>query len=83
MVALDDGRLEGRAAEFRHDGLDLSGPDDELSSVAAAAVGLPARRPLAALGPDGLGRLMTGRRPCSAMRLSICGRNYASPTSSE
>ena len=23
---------------------------------------------------------MTGRGPCSAMRLSICERNYASPT---
>lgn len=50
-VALDDGRPEGRAAEFRHAELDLPGPGGELSGVVAAAVGLPARRPLVALGP--------------------------------
>ena len=49
-VALDDGRPEGRAAEFRHAELGLPGPGDELSGVVAAAVGLPARRPLVALG---------------------------------
>lgn len=38
--------------------LDLPGPGDELSDVVAAAVGLPARRPLVALGPDELGHLL-------------------------
>lgn len=48
----------GRPAELRHAELDLLGPGDEISRVVAAAVGLPARRPLMALGPDGLGRLV-------------------------
>ena len=47
------GRLEARPAELRHAELDLSCPGDELSGVVAAAVGLPARRSLVALGPDG------------------------------
>lgn len=56
-VALDDSRPEGRAAEFRHAELDFPCPGDELPRVVAAAVDLPARRPLVAFGPDGLGRL--------------------------
>lgn len=60
-MELDDGRLEGRAAEFRHAELGLSGSGDELSGVVAAAVGLPARRPLVALGPDKPGRLLVER----------------------
>lgn len=61
-VALDDGRLEGRPAEFRHAELDLPGPGDELSGIATAAEGLPTRRPLVALGPDELGRLLVEQR---------------------
>ena len=57
-VALDDGRLEGRPAELRHTELDFPGTRDEPPRVVAAAVGLPARRPLVALGPDELGRLL-------------------------
>ena len=57
-VALDNGRLEGRAAQLRHAELDLAGARDEPPRVVAAAVGLPARRPLVALGPDELGRLL-------------------------
>lgn len=57
-VALDDGRLEGRPAELRHAELDFPGARDEPPRVVAAAVGLPARRPLVALGPDELGRLL-------------------------
>lgn len=52
----------GRPAELRHAELDLLGPGDEISRVVAAAVGLPARRPLIALGPDKLGRLLFGQR---------------------
>lgn len=47
-IALDNGRLEGRAAQLRNVELDLSWPGDELSRVVAAAVCLPARRPLVA-----------------------------------
>ena len=61
-MALDDGRLEGRPAEPRHTELDFPDPDDELSGVLAAAVGLPARRPLVALGHDELGRLLVEQR---------------------
>lgn len=57
-VALDDGRLEGRPAELRHTELDFPGARDEPPRVVAAAVGLPACRPLVALGPDELGRLL-------------------------
>lgn len=42
--------------------LDLPGPGDELSGVVAAAVGLPARRPLVAPGPDEPGRLLVEQR---------------------
>lgn len=48
----------GRPAELRHVELDFLGPGDEISRVVAAAVDLPARRPLVAFGPDGLGRLV-------------------------
>ena len=41
-VALDDGRLEGCAAQLRHVELDLSGSGDELSRIVAVAVCLPA-----------------------------------------
>ena len=51
-----------RPAGLRHAELDFLGPGDELSRVVAAAVGLPARRPLIALGPDKLGRLLFGQR---------------------
>lgn len=37
-------------------------PGDELFGVVAAAVGLPARRSLVALGPDELGHLFVERR---------------------
>lgn len=53
-VALDDGRLEGRPGELRHAELDFPDPGDELSGAMATAVGLPARRPFVALGPDEL-----------------------------
>lgn len=53
VLALDHGRLEGRAAELRHAELDLAGTGDELPRVVvAASVGLPAGRPLVALGAD-------------------------------
>lgn len=52
----------GRPAELRYAELDFLGPGDEISRVVAAAVGLPARRPLIALGPDKLGRLLFGQR---------------------
>lgn len=61
-VALDDGRLEGHAAEYRHAELDLPDPGDGLYGVVAAAVGLPARRPLVAVGPDELGCLLVEQR---------------------
>ena len=38
------------------------GRHDEFSGIVAAAVGLPACRPLVALGPDELGRLLVKRR---------------------
>lgn len=47
-------RPSGCPAELRHAELDFPGARDELSRVVAAAVGLPARRPLIALGPDKL-----------------------------
>ena len=37
-------------------------PGEELSGVVAAAVGLPARRPLVAPSPDELGRLLVEQR---------------------
>lgn len=46
-----------RPAELRHAELDFPDARDEPSRVVAAPVGLPARRPLVALGPDKLGRL--------------------------
>lgn len=42
--------------------LDIPGPGDELSGLVAATVGLPARRPLVALGRDRLGRLLVEQR---------------------
>lgn len=45
-----------------HAELDLLSPGDGLSGVVAAAVGLPTCRPLGALGPDELGRLLVERR---------------------
>lgn len=62
VVALDDGRPEGRAAEFRHAEIDLPGPGDELSGVVAATPGLPACRPLAALDLDEPGHLLVELR---------------------
>lgn len=50
------------SAFITYAGLDLAGPGDELSRVVAAAVCLPARRPLVAPGPDELGRLLVEQR---------------------
>lgn len=61
-VVLDDGRQEGRAAELRQAELDFPGARDEPPRVVAAAVGLPTRRPLVALGPDELGRPLVNQR---------------------
>ena len=55
-------RPRGRRAEPRHDELEFPGARDEPSRVVAAAVGLPARRPLVALGHDELGRLLVKQR---------------------
>ena len=52
----------GRPAEFRHAEIDFLDALDEPFRVVAAAVGLPVRRPLIALGPDKLGRLLFGQR---------------------
>lgn len=55
-------RPRGRPAELRHAELDFPDARDEPFRVVAAAVGLPARRPLIALGPDKLGHLLVERR---------------------
>ena len=55
-------RPRGRPAEPRHAEHDFPDARDEPSRVAATAVGLPARRPLVALGPDKLGRLLLEQR---------------------
>ena len=52
----------GRPAELLHAGLDFPDARDEPSRDVAAVVGLPVRRPLVALGPDELGRLLVERR---------------------
>lgn len=55
--------VRARFSAFKtYAGLDLAGPGDELSDVVAAALGLPPRRPLVALGPDELGRLLVDQR---------------------
>lgn len=54
-------RSRGRPAELRPAELDFPDARDEPSRVVAAAVGLPARRPFIALGPDKLGRLLVER----------------------
>lgn len=55
-------RPRGRSEELWHAEIDFPGACDESSRVAAAVVGLPVRRPLVALGPDELGRLLVERR---------------------
>ena len=68
-------RPSGCPAELRHAELDFPGARDELSRVVAAAVGLPARRPLIALGPDKLGRLLVEQRVERPIvdRCDVCG----------
>lgn len=68
-------RPSGCPAELRHAELDFPGARDELSRVVAAAVGLPARRPLIALGPDKLGRLLVEQRVERPIvdRCNVCG----------
>lgn len=51
-------RLHGRSAELRYAEIDFPDARDEFSRVAVAVVAIPARRPLVALGPDKLGRLL-------------------------
>lgn len=51
-----------RPAELRRAGIDFPGPGDEPSRVVAAVVGILARCPLVALGPDELGRLLIEQR---------------------
>lgn len=55
-------RPRTRPAELRYAELDFPGARDEPPRVVAAAVGLPARCPLVAPGPDELGRLLVERR---------------------
>lgn len=55
-------RPRARPAELRHAELDFSDARDEPPRVVAAAVGLPARRPLVAPGPEELGRLLVEQR---------------------
>lgn len=55
-------RPRGRPAELRHTEIDFPGARDESSRLVAAVVGILARCPLVALGPDELGRLLFGRR---------------------
>lgn len=55
-------RPRGRSEELRHAEIDFPGACDESSRVVVAAVGLPARCPLIALGSDKLGRLLFGQR---------------------
>lgn len=51
-----------RPAELRRAEIDFPGPGDEPSRVVAAVVGILARCPLVALGPDELGRLLIEQR---------------------
>lgn len=72
-------RPRGRSEELWHAEIDFPGACDESSRVAAAVVGLPVRRPLVALGPDELGRLLVERRVerflvyrCDVLRRGPC-----------
>lgn len=58
----DTTRPSGRPAELRHAEIDFPDALVEPSRVLAAAVDLPARRPLVALGPDEPGRLLVKQR---------------------
>lgn len=51
-----------RPAELRRTEIDFPGTCDEPSRVVAAVVGILARCPLVALGPDELGRLLVEQR---------------------
>lgn len=55
-------RPRGRPAELRHTEIDFPGARDESSRLVAAVVGILARCPLVALGPDELGRLLVEQR---------------------
>lgn len=55
-------RPSGRPAELRHAEIDFPDALVEPSRVLAAAVDLPACRPLVALGPDEPGRLLVKQR---------------------
>lgn len=55
-------RLRGRSEELWHAEIDFPGACDEPSCVLTAVVGLPARRPLVAPGPEELGRLLVEQR---------------------
>lgn len=55
-------RPRGRPAGLPHAGLYFPGARDEPPRVVAAAIDLPARRPLVAPGPDELGRLLVEQR---------------------
>ncbi len=55
-------RPRGRPAELRHAELDFPDAHDGPSRVVADVVGIPARCPFIALGPDKLGRLLVERR---------------------
>lgn len=55
-------RPSGRPAELRHAEIDFPDALVEPSRVLAAAVDLPARRPLVALGPDEPGHLLVEQR---------------------
>lgn len=54
-------RPRDRPAELRRAEIDFPGPGDEPSRVVAAVVGVLARCPLVASGPDKLGRLLVER----------------------
>lgn len=72
-------RPRGRSAELRRAEIDFPDAHDEPSRVLAAVVGLPARRPLVALGLDELGRLLVEQRVdrplvyrCDVRRHGLC-----------
>ena len=72
-------RPRGRPAELRRAEIDFPDAHDEQSRVLAAVVGLPARRPLVALGPDELGHLLDEQRVerplvfrCDVLRRGPC-----------
>lgn len=72
-------RPRGRPAELRRAEIDFPDAHDEPSRVLAAVVGLPARRPLVALGLDELGRLLVEQRVdrplvyrCDVRRHGLC-----------